>query len=169
MEKKVINSPFVRPADREEVPGIAPGEIDYISRKVYLEYVETGRDEKGKSIGSVQPVIKETRTNISKLINSHKNEVGVKNLIALYARTGDSSLFNQRKAINAGSELLDLTKIPTESAEEIFQKIPEELRGNKDIVAFLSTLSKEQFAAYVKSLQAAFSKEEVKEEVKENE
>lgn len=167
MEKKVINSPFVRPVDREVSLGVESGETDYIDRKVYLEYVETGRDEKGKSIGSVQPVVRETKTNIQKLINSHRNEVGVKNLIALFARTGDSSLFNQRQAINAGSELLDLTKIPTESAEEIYQKIPEELRGNKDIVAFLSTLSKEQFAAYVQTLKAASSKKEEKEEVKD--
>lgn len=170
--KKVINSPFVRPVDRDEFAGKETGELDYIDRKIYLEFVETGRDEKtGKAIGSIEPVVRESKTNIEKLINSHVNEVGVKNLIALYARTGDSSLFNQRKSINSMTGgYVDLTAVPSESAEEIYAKIPDELKGDKSMEAFLKSLTKDQFMAFVESLKASVEKSSKKEEeVKNNE
>ena len=170
--KKLINSPFVRSDDREDFAGKETGEIDYIDRKVYLEFVETGRDEKtGKAIGSIEPVVHETKTNIEQLINSHVNEVGVKNLIALYARTGDSSLFSQRKSINSMTGgFVDLTTVPSESAEEIYSKIPDELKGDKSMEAFLKSLTKDQFMAFVESLKASVEKSSKKEEeVKENE
>ena len=168
-EKKVlINSPFVRPVDREEVPSSEIGDSVYYDRKIYMEYVETGTDENGKSIGSVKPVIKEKTIDIDKLINSHAKEVGLKNLIQLYVRTGDSSLFSQRQSINSMTGgFVDLTAIPEESASEIYSKIPDELKGDQSMEQFLKSLTQEQFAAFVEALRA--KTEEKKEEVVSNE
>lgn len=164
VKKKVINSPFVRPVDREEFSAPEVGETEYIDRKIYMEYVETGVDENGKSVGVVQPVVRETRTNIDKLINSHAGEVGLKNLIMLYARTGDSSLFNQKQSLNSATGgFVDLTALPDESASEIYEKIPEELKGDRSMEEFLKTLTKEQFEAFILALK---EKTEVKAEEK---
>lgn len=167
MSKVMINSPFVRPVDREVFEGTPAGETEYIDRKVYLQYVETGIDENGKSIGSIQPVVKETKKDIDKLINSHANEVGLKNLIALYLRTGDDSIFNQKTSLNsvAGSKgFVDVTELPGKSASEIFSDIPAALKGNKDMEEFLKTLTKDQFEKFITGLKAEVSnKEKVKE------
>lgn len=166
-----INSPFVRPDDRKIKKKVGSGSSVYVDRKVYFEYVETGYDEENKcSIGSVQPVVRETTKDIDKLINSHANEVGVRNLIALYLRTGDSSLFNRDKSINdyVGGEF-DATKLPEKSAQEIFNDIPDALKGNKDMEEFLKTLTKDQFEKFVAGLQSEVSKKEKVEEVASNE
>ena len=68
-----LNSPFSCPEGRK-IKGVDTGETVYVDRKIYLEYVETGYDEEKKcSIGSVQPVVRETTKDIDKLINSHAN------------------------------------------------------------------------------------------------
>ena len=166
-QKSNINSPFVRPVDRESY-SVSVGDTHYVDRKIYMEFVQTGLDENGKAIGSIQPVVKETKTDINKLINSHAAEVGLKNLISLYVRTGDASLFNQKRSINSmsGNGYVDLTSIPEKSASEIYSDIPEALKGNRSLEAFLKTLTKEQFEAFIKSLQESTTK---KEEVKADE
>lgn len=162
MEKKKINSPFVRPDDREEFPGVPAGEKNYIDRQIILEFVQTGTDEKGKAIGSVKPVVHETLQNIDELINSHADEVGVINMIKLYARTGNEQLFNQKTALPAG----DYSTIPEESAAEIYANLPEELKNGLSMEEFFKQFGPQIWNSFLESLNKPVEK---KDEVKENE
>lgn len=157
----MICNPFI--AVKPSKGGIETGETYYIDRKVYLKFVETGRDDKGKAIGSVMPVVHEEKIDIDELVNSHKNEVGVKNLIRMFSRTGDLSLFNQRTALPEG----DYSNLPDKSVEEIFKDIPKELRGDLSVEQFLRSMTTDQFKKFAETLKAQSVKEE--KEVKKDE
>lgn len=155
-EKKVNNAFTPRPT----VGGCETGSAYYVDRQVVLEFVETGRDAQGKAVGSVQPVIHDNLIDIDELVQSHASEVGVKNLILLYNRTGDASIFNARTPLPAG----DYSNLPTESADEIFAKIPDELKAGRSMQDFLKTLTKEQLISYINSVTGKKDKEIKKEE-----
>ena len=161
---KKINSPFVRPDDREEFPGVGAGETDYIDRQILLEFVQTGTDENGKAIGSIKPVVKETKTNINDVIQSHAEEVGVVNLIALYARTGNEALFAQKTPLPAG----DYSVMPDKSPEEIYETLPSELTKGLSYEEFMKSFTAEMFEKFVAELAAKNEPEKVP-EVKDNE
>ena len=164
MEKKKINSPFVRPDDREEFPGVPAGETKYIDRQILLEFVQTGTDENGKAIGSVRPVVHETYQDINELIQSHADEVGVINMIKLYARTGNEQLFNQNAALPAG----DYSVVPEESAAEIYAKLPEELTNGLSMEEFFKQFGPEIWNSFIQAMQNKTEEKKV-EEVNENE
>lgn len=81
----------------------------------------------------------------------------------MYLRTGDSSLFNQRQALPVG----DYSQLPTESAEEIFKKIPAELVAGRSMEQFLKTLTADQLKAYFAALGGETKKDEKVEVIKD--
>lgn len=163
MEKKKINSPFSRPDDREDFAGVDTGDTKLVDRQILLEFVQTGTDENGKAIGSVKPVVHETFKDVDELVMSHADQVGLINLINQYARTGDVRLFNQNTPLPSG----DYSSVGTETAEEIYAKLPKELTNGLTMDQFLKEFGPKMFEAFLDGLK---QKEEKKvEEVKENE
>lgn len=122
----------------------------YKDKKIYLEFVQTGTDEKGKAIGSIKPVVRETEIDIDELIQSHADEVGLKNLIMMYARTGDNSIFNARKPLPSG-DYSDVDKF--ETPEVIYARLPDELKKGRTYEQFLQSLTADEFKAFVEGLQ----------------
>lgn len=152
MKKK--NSPFVRSDDREVFPGTPTGEDCYIDREVYLEFVQTGLDENGKAIGSIEPVVHETKTSIDDVIGAYKDKVGLRNILMRYARTGDDSLFAQRQTLPSG----DYSAVPNKSPEEIYASLPKELTQGLSLAEFMKTFTPEMLKNFLDSLE---NKEEV--------
>ena len=157
----MINSPFVVNEKKVSSPCHPDFEKYFKDIQIYLEFVQTGTDENGKAIGSVQPVVKEELIDIDELVNSHADQVGLKNLINRYARTGDASLFNQRNCLPDG----DYSSIPDKSPEEIYKDIPDELKAGRTYEEFLQSLTTDQLKTFF-ALIASKEEKEVTEDVK---
>ena len=158
----MINSPFQRPKNREKFPGIEPGDSCYYEREIILEFVQTGLDENGKAIGSIQPVVYETSKDIAELINSSFKKVGLKNIIARFDATGDASLFSARPVLPSG----DYSTIPEKSAQEIYDSLPPELTQGMTLDEFVKNFNSDMFTKFIASIKKEAEKEK---EVTENE
>lgn len=132
--------------------------IYIMNKKVLPVYVDSGEKVDGENIGIVQGKITYDKIDISKYINSFASQCGVENVIRMFNKTGDLSLFRQNQVI----ENVDATKIPDKSLDELYKDIPEELKGDKDVVSFIKTLSKEQLVALAKSMKAKAQEEAAK-------
>lgn len=69
------------------------------------------------------------KTSIQKTIDAYKDKAGLKNILALYLKTGDKSLFEARSCLNG----IDATAIPTQSPEDLAKVLPGELTKGKSI------------------------------------
>ena len=150
----MINSPFQRPKNREKFPGVESGDSCYYEREIILEFVQTGLDDKGKAIGSIQPVVHETAKDIAELINSSFNKVGLKNIITRFANTGDDSLFNARPVLPSG----DYSTIPVKSAQEIFESLPKELTQGMTLDEFVKNFNSDMFTKFIASIKVEAEK-----------
>lgn len=69
------------------------------------------------------------KTSIQETIDAYKDKAGLKNILALYIKTGDKSLFQARSCLNG----IDATNIPTQSPDMLAQSLPAELIEGKSI------------------------------------
>lgn len=159
----MLNSPFARPKNREKFPGVETGDTFYIEREVILEFVQTGLDEKGKAIGSIQPVVHETTQDIAELINSSASKVGLKNIITRFVNTGDASLFEARPILPDG----DYSSIPEKSAAEIYASLPKELTQGMTLDEFVKNFNSDMFTKFIEAMKA--QQNNIESEVTENE
>lgn len=146
---KRIN-PFVKRVDGYVDSGVGTGEKYYYDHKIKLVYVDSNsRDpDTGDVLANAVPKVITTKTDIDKLINSHKNEVGLKNLIRIFSRTGDASLFNQKKPLPDG----DYTSLG--DVEALFSSLPEDLKAGKNLKEFMDSFSLDLFKKYLVTLKA---------------
>lgn len=144
----MINSPFA--PQKINYEGTKKGSDYYITKEIYLKFVQSGTDSKGEPLGEMVPTVREIKTDLQKLIDSHEQEVGVKNLIKIFNRTGDYSLFQARPMLPDG----DYTQV-LQDPQELLKQLPPELVGNKSVEEFIKTLTPEQFKAWVASLKPA--------------
>lgn len=143
-----------------------PGSTTMVtSRKVYPIYVDSGEKIDGEPVGSLKLKVVNETVDIKEYINSFAGEVGVANVLRKFAKTGDMSLFAQNQVI----ENVDATKLPEQSAEELFKSLPEDLRKDMTYEQFVKTLTGEQLKAYIDGMVADSIAEanKPKEEVKE--
>lgn len=120
-----------------------------MNKKVLPVYRDSGEKIDGESIGIIEPKIVSEKVDISKYVNSFANQCGVENVIKMFKKTGDVKLFAQQNVVDN----VDATRLPEKTIEDIYKDVPDSLKGEKDIVSFLKTLSKEQLSAFAKGLK----------------
>lgn len=151
-------SPFVAADCKYNKPLVqAEPETDYIARKIVKKAKITGYEDEAKTqpIGVMIPTVVIERTPIKELVNSHKDEVGVVNIIKRIAKTGDMSLLEQNKPIYG-----DLSKLPQSDAEikakaleleNIYKSLPADMTKGLTISEFVKTFGSKELIDYYKA------------------
>lgn len=112
-------SPFKLNPKKKSNPGMSPGDTYYHTAKI-MQVVEDN---------SINLKVVDDKTSIQDTIDAYKDKTGLKNILALYLKTGDKSLFEARSCLNG----IDATNIPTKSPEILAKGLPEELTKGKSI------------------------------------
>lgn len=143
-----MNSPFKLDPKRPVPKGVDTGDPFYHTTKI----TQVIKDD------SISLKVVDDKTSIRETVDSFKDKAGLKNILALYCRTGDSSLFEARSCLNG----IDATNIPTQSPESIAKELPKELTEGKSLEDIQKLTIKELVDFYSKQK----SSEEVNEDVK---
>lgn len=146
-----MNSPFKVDLKKKINPGVESGDPYYHTAKI-KQVIENNE---------IKLVVVDDKELISDVIQVNADKCGLRNILKLYAKTGDPGLFSARPCLNH----FDATNIPTESPSDILKKLPEDLVDGQSIEEFLKHISGEELLAYFKAKQEASLKSEVKENV----
>lgn len=142
----MLTSPFIVDPKKKPAKGVDTGDLYYHTADI-LQVIEDNQ---------IKLVVEDNKELISDVINANADKCGLKNILRLYAKTGDVTLFQQGDPING----IDVANLPTESVQEIANKLPKDLVGD-DIGAFLKSITAEDLIKYYQS------KQEVKEDIKD--
>ena len=112
-------SPFLVNPKRQSSPGVPTGDLYYHTAKI----VQVIKDD------SISLEVVDDKEPIQEKIDAFKDKAGLKNILAIYARTGDKSLFEAHSCING----IDATNIPTTDPEILAKTLP------ADLIAGLTT------------------------------
>lgn len=122
----------------DKVKKIGPGDEDYIIEK--------------------KEVV--TKQLIQEVIDSQADDVGLEAALKKFAITGDPSVLPE--ALPENGATFDMTGMPQDLIEANnyfndmkakFDALPDALKQGRDFNAFMSTITQEQFDAYIASLQ----------------
>ena len=103
------------------------------------------RDEKG-----ILKIKKIGQHSMTELINSHSDEVGLKNIIKKYNMTGNAKLFNQKNLVYGDDTLIDKDEI---NKNKINAAIKEATKKIEDLQNQIKDLSKPQTEGVTKDEQ----------------
>ena len=130
-----MNSPFKVDPAKKPSKGVETGDLYYHTAEI-IQKVEDNE---------IKLVVEDNKELIADVIGANANKCGLKNILALYAKTGDVSLFKQQPVLNN----FDATKIPSESIEELSKKLPSDLVGD-DLEKFLKTITAQDLIEFYK-------------------
>lgn len=143
---------------------------DYVTYKV-VQKVADGFDSKNPTEFLIEEeVVEDTRVPIDDDINSHRDRVGLKNL--LKGIVSEKQMSDLLERTRSSGLFVDATKIPDSqlemeklvgSIDSIWESIPAELRGSLSKEEFLKSITSKKIEDYVAS---QLEKQEAKEEVK---
>ena len=108
-----MTSPFVPNPKRQINSGVPTGDPYYHTAKI----VQVIKDD------SISMEVIDDKEPIQEKIDAFKDKAGLKNILAMYARTGDKSLFEARSCING----IDATNIPTTDPDILAKSLPADL------------------------------------------
>lgn len=155
MEKLLKNpldgiNPFVRPTSGLPVASVTKDTEDdsyIIERAVVDKVVKTGE---GDTDFVIKKELKEiSRVNRAEYINSHREDVGILNIIKKVQLTGDATLLNQR-SVDIG--FADITNLPqdkidaykaVEEGVQQFDDLPEDIKKKMSFKQFAEQNDKE--------------------------
>lgn len=133
-----MNSPFKVDPKKTLSKGVETGDEYYHTADI-IQVVEDNE---------IKLKVVDDKQKISDVIGANANKCGLKNILAMYAKTGDVRLFNQQPCLNG----FDATNIPTESVEELAKKLPGDLVGD-DLEKFLKNITAQDLVEFYKKKQ----------------
>lgn len=142
-----MNSAFK--AIKVNIPGLTDFDTDYIDYEVVDVAKKVG---KADTDVVVEKKVVYSKTNISDVINSQVNLVGVDNLMKNIGQT---------QVVNDDTEI-DYTQYPTDAADlrlkamsvdKIYSKIPDDLKKGRSVQDFVESLTQEEFDNWVASMR----------------
>lgn len=132
-------SPFkVNPKKKTSV-GVDAGDPYYHTAKI-MQVIE---DE------SIVLKVVDDKTSIKDTIEAYRDKTGLKNILALYLKTGDKSLFEARSCLNG----IDATNIPTKSPDMLAKSLPADLIKGKSIEEIKSLTIEDLVKFYSKPVE----------------
>lgn len=111
-------SPFKVNPNKKSHPGVEAGDPYYHTAKI----VQVIKDD------AIKLEVIDDKTSIQDTIDAYKDKAGLKNILVMYSRTGDKSLFEARSCLNG----IDATDIPG-NPELLAKSLPAELVAGKSI------------------------------------
>lgn len=153
MEKEKISSPFMTTQVKVSKKFT---EVDYVS---YYEKESISKDfdpEHPDEFTIESEVVEFERIPISEEINSHRSKVGLKNLLKGIVDQRQMSNFISKSQAVGG--FFDATKLPDShlameelagKIDSVWDKIPDELKGDLSKEEFIKTLTSEKLRKYV--------------------
>lgn len=145
VKKNVLDgiNPFFPTTEGLPVPFVTKDTEDdkYIIERALVDVVE--KTGEGKNDFIVKQELQEiSRVNRADYINSHREDVGILNIIKKVQLTGDATLLNQRQ-VEAG--FADITGMPKDKMEAMdvvqegvaaFDNLPNEIKGKMSMAQF---------------------------------
>ena len=165
MEKTIkINSPFIpRPYVDD---GIKEFDQDYKSIKILDDVKEVGKDDKGEPIYVVGKKVVEELIPIADVIAADAASVMTpEKIMRQFLQTGDASLLPaddgkcQVDLVGAPESLMEVKQFG-ENAQKKFESLPDELKGEMNMVEFVNSMSQEKFDAFIAAVKARAQKTE---------
>ena len=117
-----MNSPFKVDPAKKPSKGVETGDPYYHTAEIY-QVVEDNE---------IKLKVVDNKELISDVINANADKCGLKNILMMYAKTGDVGLFQQGPALNG----FDATNIPTQSTDELLKQLPPELVAGRTAEQF---------------------------------
>lgn len=111
-------SPFKVNPKKKPSPGVSAGDPYYHTAKI----VQVIKDD------AIKLEVIDDKTSIQETIDAYKDKAGLKNILVMYARTGDKSLFEARSCLNG----IDATNIPGDPSI-LAKSLPAELVAGKSL------------------------------------
>lgn len=113
-----MNSPFKVNPKKGVSKGCETGDIFYHTAKI----VQVIKDD------AIHLEVIDDKTSIRETIDAFKDKAGLKNILAIYARTGDKSLFEANSCLNG----IDATSIPGDPSI-LAKSLPSDLIEGKSL------------------------------------
>lgn len=145
-----MTSPFLINQKKQPSKGVEPGDPYYHTADI----VQVIKDNE------IHLDVIDNKELIADVINVNADKCGLKNILAMYAKTGDISLFQQQPILNN----FDATNIPDKSVDEIVKDLPADLVGDKSVEEFLKTITADELIKFYQAKQQSEVKQDVKEE-----
>lgn len=111
-------SPFKMNPKRKPSPGVEAGDPYYHTAKI----VQVIKDD------AIKLEVIDDKTSIQETVDAYKDKAGLKNILVMYSRTGDKSLFEARSCLNG----IDATNIPG-NPDLLAKSLPAELVAGKSV------------------------------------
>lgn len=165
MAKKWLNPFAVGQRDIENKPQ-TDFDQEYVSIQIVDKVVRTGE---GDDDFILQKVVLVDKTPIKEVVEADAQSVGVYNIIKNVMRTGDTSLLPADDGkcnvdfVGAPENLMELDQLGKEAAKK-FAALPDDLKGDQDMVSFVNNMSQEKFDQFVQALKERMNKKETENE-----
>lgn len=124
----------------------------------------------------INKVVETSRKNRQDYINSFSSEVGILNILKKVALTGDDPYNNEYIEQRKGGQYIDATALPSNKTDafkavehgvNVFDSLPEELKGKLSMEKFVEEFGQEAFDKYIEKVIAGLKGEAKAEPVKE--